>query len=78
MICTFSLTKWKYIQLIVFVVTAIITLEQLFLENTKMNEIPTEIGLLKDLKVLRIGKNNLKALPNAMSHLTNLEILGKP
>ena len=40
-----------------------------------MIDVPTEIGTLKQLKILRLGSNELKTVPASLGDLTNLEIL---
>lgn len=55
--------------------TKLIELEELFLHDTKIIELPQNFGKLKKLKILRLSLNSLESLPESISELTNLEEL---
>lgn len=52
-----------------------INLEYLSFKNDHLKEIPKEIALLKNLKVLDLSGNDFKTLPLSFSELSNLEEL---
>ena len=52
-----------------------INLEYLSFKNDHLKEIPNEIALLKNLKVLDLSGNDFKILPLSFSELSNLEEL---
>jgi len=49
--------------------------EELFMRNRKLKEVPEEIFLLTKLKTLSLAQNKLIEVPKDISKLTNLQIL---
>ena len=45
------------------------------LMNLYITIIPTELGILKKLRILRLSNNNIKVIPSKLAQLTNLECL---
>jgi hypothetical protein len=48
-------------------------LEELYLQENKINNLPKEIGLLKKLKIFNLEDNNISSIPSEIGMLTNLE-----
>jgi len=50
-------------------------LEELDLPDNYLEELPTSINKLRNLKTLRLDENQLRELPQAIAELSNLIIL---
>jgi len=50
----------------------VLSLEELYLNNTQLEFIPANIGRLINLRVLELRDNRISQIPKAVSHLMKL------
>jgi len=55
--------------------TDFLGIEHLDLNHKKLGKIPNNIGIMKNLTILKLGDNNLTAVPESIGSLENLESL---
>lgn len=53
----------EYLQVFPVEITRLPLLEKLYLDNNKLSHLPSELGELKSLKVLRVDYNMLVSVP---------------
>lgn len=55
--------------------TQLLSLEELYLNDTCLDFLPANFGRLTKLRILELRENNLNTLPKSMARLTSLERL---
>ncbi len=53
-------------------ITSLITLQELYLNDTFLEFLPANFGRLTNLRILELRDNNLMTLPKSISRLVNL------